>query len=46
MDQLLAQVAVPSLADAEHLGLAAGGVLARRQPKPGGKVPTLGCGFR
>ena len=39
MDQVLAQVAVAALADAQHLRLAAGGVLARSQTKPGRQVP-------
>jgi hypothetical protein len=42
MDQLLAQIAVPSLADAKHLGLAACGMLARGQTEPCRQVSTFG----
>ena len=39
MDQELAKVFVPALADAQQLGSPAGARLPRHQPEPGGKVP-------
>ena len=41
MHQELAQIAIAALADAEQALLPAGGMLARHQPQPGGKLPAV-----